>query len=120
METYFNMAAGLKISYDPEFRFPGSTALEYIFFRNKEFTGTNVTGISGGHAAWLRLHYYYKWFHAGIYYWRSEDFYAPNGNFIYSSVSDYETGVLIHSRSIFTGSISVTLTPDPSLIVSGD
>lgn len=115
VETYFNLAAGLKLNYDPEFRFPGKAAVEYIFFKNNELTGTNVTGISGGNASWFRLHYYFKWLHAGIYYWRSEDFYAPNGNFIYSSVSDYETGVLIHSRSILTGTVSVSLTPESFL-----
>jgi hypothetical protein len=115
VETYFNLAAGLKINYDPEGRFPGKTALEYLFFKNNEFTGTNETGISGGNASWLRLHYYYKWLYAGLAYWKSDNFYAPNGNFIYSSLSDYNINTLIPSRSILTNTISINLSPESFL-----
>jgi hypothetical protein len=44
-------------------------------------------------------------------YWKSNDFYAPNGNPIYSSVSDYQEGVIIHNREIWGNSIFIKLTP---------
>ena len=37
-------------------------------------------------------------------YWNAHNFYAPNGNPIYGSVSDYQPDVVIHDRKIITNS----------------
>ncbi len=66
-------------------------------------------------ASWIRLHYSYKAFQFETGYWKAHDFYAPNGNPIYGSVSDYQPDVVIHDRRIITNSIHLKFLPESSL-----
>ena len=45
----------------------------------------------------------------------AHDFYAPNGNPIYGSVSDYQPGLVIHDRRIINNSFSLKILPASSL-----
>jgi hypothetical protein len=42
-------------------------------------------------------------------FWKSHDFYAPNGNFIFSSVSDHFDNLVISDRKLITGSVNIKL-----------
>jgi hypothetical protein len=112
VETYFNLATGLRINIDLAQKKYGRAAIEYLQFINNEINGESESGIKRGYASWLRLHYTYKAFYIGAAYWKSHDFVAPNGNAIYSSVSDYQENIVVPDRKIITNYFYLTLLPE--------
>jgi hypothetical protein len=115
VETYFNFAAGLRINIDLAQKRYGQAGIEYLQFINNEFNGESQSGISHGYASWLRLHYTYKALYIGAAYWKAHNFYAPNGNFIYGSVSDYQANVVVPDRKIITNFLYLTFFPESYL-----
>jgi hypothetical protein len=115
VETYFNLAAGLGINFDLAQKKYGEAGIEYLQFINNELNGETQSGISHGYASWLRLHYTYKALYIGAAYWKSHNFYAPNGNFIYSSISDYQVNVVVHDRKIISNCFYLKLLPESYL-----
>jgi hypothetical protein len=112
VETFFNFAGGLRINIDIAGRKYGQAGIEYLQFMNNELNGESQSGIANGQASWLRFHYTYKAITFGAAYWKSHDFYAPDGNAIYSSVSDYKGNVIIHDRKIITNNLSLKFLPE--------
>lgn len=48
-------------------------------------------------------------------YWKSHNFYAPNGNLVYSSISGYKGHTLLPDRSLLSASVYLTVHPVKSL-----
>ena len=115
MESFINMAAGLRINFDLGQKRYGQAGIEYLQFVNKLTEGDTISGISHGNASWVRLHYSYKAFRLETGYWNAHNFYAPNGNPIFGSVSDYQPGLVIPNRRIITNSASIRFLPAGSL-----
>jgi hypothetical protein len=104
LQTFFNVALGLRINYNISGGDLGTAGFEYLQFINKELVKGGENGVRSGSANWFRFHYNYKALYFGSYYWKSHDFFAPNGNQVYSSVST-RNGSVIHDRRIWTNSI---------------
>jgi hypothetical protein len=115
MESYINLAAGLRVNFDLAEKKFGQIGLEYLQFINQSREGDTTIGISHGNASWIRLLYTYKSIRFETGYWNAWDFYAPNGNPIYGSVSDYQPGLILHERRLFKNSVSLKLFPASSL-----
>jgi hypothetical protein len=115
MESFINIAAGLRANFDLGEKRYGQMGIEYLHFYNKEREGDTISGISHGNASWIRFHYAYKAFRFESGYWQAHDFYAPNGNPIFGCVSDYKPGIVIHDRQIINNSFSVRFLPISSL-----
>ena len=115
MESFINMAAGLRINFDIAGKKYGQAGIEYLRFMNNLREGDTIFGISHGNASWIRLHYTYKTFRFETGYWNAHNFYAPNGNPIYGSVSDYQPGVVINNRRLINSSASIRFLPVSSL-----
>jgi hypothetical protein len=115
MESFINIAAGLRINFDLAEKRLGQAGIEYLQFVNKSRDGDTIAGISHGNASWLKLHYLYKSLSFETGYWKAHDFYAPNGNPIYGSVSDYIPGMVIHDRRLVTGALDIKILPASSL-----
>ncbi len=115
VETFFNLAAGIKLNFKIAQERFGRVSAEYQQFINREFNGESTSGISSGRASWATLSYSIKTISAGVSYWKSHDFYAPNGNAIYSSISDYQPDVVIPDRSLITNFISFDILPESFL-----
>lgn len=109
--TFFNMAGGTRFDFPGRDSQYGTPGFEYLHFIYRELTAKGDAGITEGHASWIRLHYRYRNLYLGSYFWISDNFFSPDGNQIYSSVSDYQPGVIIPRRKIWTGSASLTLKP---------
>ena len=112
IETYFNFASGLRVNIDVADKRYGQAGIEYLQFLNYEFPRKPVSGITHGYASWYRFHYTFKSIYFGLYYWKSHNFFAPNGNSIYGSVIDTRSTFVIPDRRIITNSIFLTLTPE--------
>jgi hypothetical protein len=112
VETYFNFATGLRVNLDIAAKRYGQAGIEYLQFFNSEFPSKPVSGITSGYASWIRLHYTYKAIYFGLYYWKSHNFFAPNGNPIYGSVIDNMSEYVIPDRKIITSAIFLTLMPE--------
>ncbi len=112
IETYFNFASGLRVNIDVADKRYGQAGIEYLQFLNNEFPRKPVSGITHGYASWYRFHYTFKSIYFGLYYWKSHNFFAPNGNSIYGSVIDTRSTFVIPDRRIITNSIFLTLTPE--------
>jgi hypothetical protein len=115
VESVINAAAGLRVNFDLAEKRSGQAGIEYLQFVNQLQAGDTISGISKGNASWIRLHYSYKTFQFATGYWHGHDFFAPNGNPIYGSVSDYQPGVVIHDRRLITTSMHLKFLPASSL-----
>jgi len=112
VETYFNVATGIRVNIDPVNNRFGKAGIEYLQFLNGEFPTKPVSGITHGNASWYRLHYTYKAIYFGLYYWKSHKFFAPNGNSIYGSVIDVYSKFVIPDRKVITSALFLTLKPE--------
>jgi len=112
VETYFNLATGLRVNIEVADKRYGQVGIEYLQFINNEFPRKTVSGITHGYASWYRFHYTFKTIYFGLYYWKSHNFFAPNGNSIYGSVIDTRSKYVIPDRKIITNSIFLTLMPE--------
>lgn len=111
VETFFNLATGARINFDLPFRHPATAGIEYLQFINNELTKTGDAGVTRGYASWVRLHLNWQAIYFGSYYWKAHNFYAPNGNQIYSSVSTLNNNSVIPDRAIWTNSLYLTVHP---------
>jgi len=110
-ETYLNLSAGIRVNAGLGGGKYGKAGVEFTRFLYSELTSWNYAGVTDGRASWIRLYYDFKFLKFCTSYWKSHDFYAPNGNPIYSSVSDYREGVIVHDREMWTSSIFLKFTP---------
>jgi hypothetical protein len=110
-ETYFNASAGIRINADPWGGRYGKAGIEFTQLLYSELTNWGNAGLTDGRATWIRFYYDYKILKFCSSYWKSHDFYAPNGNPIYSSISDFQQGVFVHDREMWTNSIFLRFTP---------
>jgi hypothetical protein len=111
VETFYNFSLGLRINYNIAGGTYGRIGIEYQQFRFQFVSLHGNIGIKYGNAFWLRLHYDLGSFYFGSYYWKGHDFYAPDGNPIYSSISDRTPDLIIPDRSIWTNSVYFTIHP---------
>lgn len=110
VETFFNLAAGARISADLSGMKYGQAGFEYLLFTGRKLTGKSPGQISYGYAEWYKVFYNLKSFSFTAGYWTSHDFFAPNGNYIFGSVSDFQD-VKISDRTIFTFSGAFSMHP---------
>jgi hypothetical protein len=111
VETYFNLGAGVRINFDIAGKRMGVAGLEYLrFIYNELQTGVNDP-VTRGYASWFRFHYNYKVMYFGSYYWKAHNFFAPNGNAIYGSLSTVKESFVIPERKIWTNSFYMTVHP---------
>ncbi|MDO9579872.1 MAG: hypothetical protein Q7J06_04820, partial [Bacteroidales bacterium] len=115
VETYFNLATGVRVNIDVADRRYGQAGIEYLQFINGEFPSKPISGITHGYASWYRFHYTFKTIYFGLYYWKSHNFFAPNGNSLYGSVIDTRSKYVTPDRKIITNAIFVTLMPESYL-----
>ena len=115
LQSFMNMAAGMRVNFDLAGKKFGQAGIEYLHFRNQSRAGDTTYTINHGNGSWIRLHYSYKALRFATGYWKAHDFYAPNGNPIFGSISDYQPDLVIHDRSLITNSISVRFLPASSL-----
>lgn len=113
VESFFDGSAGLRINYEINNGKLGSIGIEYRQFRFQYISAHGTFPIKSGDAFWLRLHYNFRSLYFGTYYWKSHNFYAPDGNQIYSSVSTHEAGTIVPDRSIWTNSFYYKIHPLP-------
>jgi hypothetical protein len=111
VETFFNLATGMRINYDFSGNHPANIGVEYLQFLNNELTKTGDKGVTKGYASWFRFHLNYWFLYFGSYYWNAHDYYAPNGNQIYSCVSTVTENLVIHDRALWTNSLYLTVHP---------
>jgi hypothetical protein len=111
IETYFNASAGIRIDAFPGGGKYGKAGVSFTQFLYAEPTNTGKAGLTEGRASWLRLFYDFKFMEFCSSYWKSHDFYAPNGNPVFSSISDYQQGVFVHNREMWANSIFLKFTP---------
>lgn len=111
--TFFNLAAGAKVIFD----FPGITraGIEYNHFLNRVIPSRPGDILSNGFASWTKLDFEIGNLSLCSSYWRAEDFYAPNGNGIYASVFDFNSGYIVHSREILAASVYLDALPEKNL-----
>ena len=105
------MSAGIRVNLSLAGGDFGRASVEYDKFLFRELTRKGDIGITQGHANWFRLLYSYKSVGVSTSFWKSNDFYAPNGNPIYSSVSDYKSDFIINGRSIWSTSVYIRSQP---------
>jgi hypothetical protein len=109
VETYMNIAAGAKALFDVMESRYGSTGIECLFFTGNSMTDNAPSGIKNGYAGWYKIFYHFKAAEVEAGFWSSHKFYAPNGNFIFGSVSDHLKNLVISDRKLITGSIDIRL-----------
>lgn len=101
VETYLNIASGISLSADLDNR--GSRAgVEALFFSGSSMTGNAPSGIESGYAGWYKMLLESGKACVEAGYWASDNFFAPNGNYIFSSVPERTGGSIIKERRLLT------------------
>lgn len=109
VETYFNMAAGARLNLRVNKSKSLSAGIESLVFTGSCLTKSAPSGIQQGYALWNKALCNLGNIELEAGYWSSHNYYAPNGNFIFSSVSDHVDNVVIHDRKLLTCSASLKL-----------
>jgi hypothetical protein len=109
VETYLNIAAGARVSLAVDQSESASTGVESLFFMGKCLSDNAPSGIRHGFAGWYKLFFSCRKAELEAGYWSSHDYYAPDGNFIFGSVSDRFDNLVITDRKLITGSINIRL-----------
>jgi hypothetical protein len=108
-ETYLNIASGARVSFDiAETRY-GTAGFEYLFFSGSSIFGNAPSGVNNGYSGWYKLFYSLRIAEIETGFWSSHNFYAPNGNYIFGSFSDYQENLIISDRKIITGLLNIRL-----------
>jgi hypothetical protein len=111
VETLINLAAGAGISYDVNNGNSGKIGFDYIHLLFYDNSSDQVFSFRQGYANWYKLHYSYKALLFELAYWKSHNYYTPDGNLIYSSISGYAGRTVLHDRSLFNTSLYLTIYP---------
>ncbi len=109
VETFLNIATGVRTFFEINESRNSETGMEYLAFFGSCMTGNADSGIKNGYADWFKLFYSMRGLQLETGYWKSHDFFAPNGNFIFGSVSDHIGNLVISQRKLITGSINIRL-----------
>jgi hypothetical protein len=117
VETYFNVATGVRAGIDIAGQKYGRAGIDYLYFNGRSVTKNAPSGIESGNASWYRVFYSFRKAAIEAGYWSSHNFFAPNGNYIFGSVSDHIENLVIHDRKLITGSVNITLLPENFLEV---
>ncbi|MFO7573990.1 MAG: hypothetical protein R6W67_02385 [Bacteroidales bacterium] len=106
VETHVNLAGGTRISLNSGDNGDGGSGIVvtgFFYHSMRElpdipFRSGQALLLAGDHT-WRDL-----FISAGL--WMSENFYSPNGNMMYSSLSDYREGFTLSKRVLLTGSVN--------------
>lgn len=109
VETYLNIAAGARVSFAFNKSENSRAGVESLFFIGNCLSDNSPSGISYGYAGWHKLFFSVRKAELEAGYWSSHDYYAPDGNFIFGSVSDRFDNIVIPDRKLLTGSINIRL-----------
>ena len=109
VETYFNLAAGGRVRVALNRAKDISAGAESIFFLGNCVKDNAPSGIVHGTAGWYKLFFSCKKGELEAGYWRSQNYYAPDGNFIFGSVSERYDNLVIPVRKLITGSLNIRL-----------
>lgn len=109
VETYLNIAAGTKANFDIDESRNSIIGVECLAFFGSSLRGNAASGIKKGYADWYKLFYSLKGLEVETGFWKSHNYYAPNGNFIFSSVSDHVDNLIISDKKLITGSLNIKL-----------
>jgi hypothetical protein len=110
-ESFFTASGGLNVNFAINKSKSGQAGIEFLQFVNWMRSGDYISGINRGYASLIKGYYSYKAARIETGFWSAHNFYAPNGNPIYSCVSTVKPGVAIHNRKIITTSASVRFFP---------
>jgi hypothetical protein len=109
VETYFNLSAGGRLRVALNRTKDISAGAESIFFLGNCISDNAPSGIGHGYAGWHKLFFSCRIGEMEAGYWSSHDYYAPDGNFIFGTVSDRYDNLVITERKLITGSLNIRL-----------
>lgn len=109
VETFFNIASGARAIFEIDKSRNSRIGIECLAFFGSCLTGNADSGIKNGYADWYKLFYTIRGLELETGFWKSRDFFAPNGNFIFGSVSDHIGNLVIPQRKLITGSVNIRL-----------
>lgn len=109
VETYLNMALGIRAGIVAGKPGECLAGIECMYFSGNSVTKNSPWEINKGYAGWYKLFGKYKNAAVEAGYWHSDNYYAPDGNFIFGSVSDHIEDLIISERSLITGSFNLTI-----------
>lgn len=109
VETFMNLAAGAKVMTNAGQDRKVTAGLEGLVFYGSSLRDNAASGIKDGHALWALILCSFRQAEIEAGYWASDNYYAPEGNFIFSSVSDHLDNVVVSQRKLITGSVNIRI-----------
>jgi hypothetical protein len=116
VETHINLAGGGRLIFGGNGTEGGETGVEatlFLYNVNKTLPGIPF---QNGKAMWLKADHTFGKISAAAGIWLSDNFYSPNGNTIYSSISEWRDDVHVRNRSLLTGSVDYNKTWDTGIV----
>jgi hypothetical protein len=112
VETLINLATGIGINFDIAKGKYGQIGFDYLHFLFYDNSVDQVYSFKQGYSDWYRFHYNYKVIMFELAYWKSHNYYTPNGDLIYSSITgNYKDKAILPDRSLFTSSLYLKVYP---------
>jgi hypothetical protein len=112
VETFVNLATGLKLGFLPSGNKFGKLSAEYVHYFNRTLPGRESDIVKDGYASYMGINWVYGNFNYTSSYWMARNFYAPMGNGIFASVNDFNSELIFRKRELFVNSIAFNLFPD--------
>lgn len=111
VETFLNAMAGAGIDYDFTGGHSGKVLIEYFYFHNRQLNGAENADLIKGHASWIKTACSYKGVKLELGYWKGRNYYAPDGNPIFYSISVFNHDTSDDSN-IITSGLFLNLSPE--------
>jgi hypothetical protein len=106
--SVFNLLSGIQARID--LGSDRSLSLEPLYFYftapSVPLTGINALALDNGHALYVKLSYKTKVFNILAGYWQARNFFAPGGESLFHSISDYKSDFTQENRSILNAKMA--------------
>lgn len=106
VETHINLAGGARISLNSGDNGEGGSGIVVTGFLYHSMRELPDIPFRSGQGLLLAGDHTWRDFFMSAGLWLSENFYSPNGNMLYSSLSDYREGFTLSKRALLTGSVN--------------
>jgi len=107
LETRANVALGLDYSFLPKLKFLNSITLVSFYIKALELSQTNTIPYKSGIGTQNTITFENKWVKLSSGWFHGEKFFAPMGDFLFQSVSQFNDGYTADKRDLITSKLLI-------------
>ena len=105
MQTRANIAAGLTYVFLPDLNYLKRITLSSYFLQALELSPTNTIAYKSGQAFHNTIGFENNWIKINSGWFHGEKFFAPMGDYLFQSISQFDTGYTSDTRDLITSKL---------------